>query len=116
VELRLREQKIKDLSSDKVKLKQLLRKAKDAIDSLSGKYKQSQEAGKLCELRLREALERNSDLTATMEIFQRQLTGVEDPTIVRRVLARVRVDQVAYTLLELARGSATSETLWYRDS
>ena len=35
VELRVRDAKIKELYGDKVKLKQLLKKAKDAIDSLN---------------------------------------------------------------------------------
>lgn len=39
VELRVRDAKIKELQGDKVKLKQLLKKAKDAIDSLNSKYK-----------------------------------------------------------------------------
>lgn len=39
VELKLREQKIVQLTADKQKLKTLVKKAKDAIDSLNGKFK-----------------------------------------------------------------------------
>ena len=35
----MREKKIKDLQADKVKLKTLLKKAKDAIESVNTKYK-----------------------------------------------------------------------------
>lgn len=43
VELKLKDQKIKDLQGDKIKLKNLLKKAKVAIDSINGKYKSSAE-------------------------------------------------------------------------
>lgn len=39
VEIKLKDQKIKDLQTDRAKLKQLLKKAKVAIDSINGKYK-----------------------------------------------------------------------------
>lgn len=42
-ELVRRESKIRELQTDKQKLKTLLKKAKDAIDSLNGKYKASLE-------------------------------------------------------------------------
>ncbi len=42
-ELAVREAKIKELNQDKVKLKNLLKKAKTAIDSINLKYKTSQE-------------------------------------------------------------------------
>ena len=42
-ELKSRDTRIATLNGDKVKLKNLLRKAKGAIDSINGKYKASQE-------------------------------------------------------------------------
>jgi chromosome segregation ATPase len=61
-ELRLREKKITELTADKTKLKQLLKKAKDALDSLNTKYKGAQEQARAIDARLREALDRNRDL------------------------------------------------------
>lgn len=46
-QLALYQKKIKDLQADKIKLKALLRKAKDAIESTASKHKQCQEQVKL---------------------------------------------------------------------
>lgn len=62
VEIKLKDQKIKDLLSDKKKLKSLLMKAKAAIDSSSLKQKQALEQLALVESKAKEATERNKDL------------------------------------------------------
>jgi len=115
--LKLREQKIKDLSDDKSKLKTLLKKAKVAIDSLNSKYKSSQENLKTLDLRLREALERNRDLTTTLEIFQSRRNGLKSDQV-KRIVARVRVEDVGYALVESRINSESyeSECEWYKDS
>jgi hypothetical protein len=51
------------LSGNNAKLKTLLKKAKDAIDSLNSKYKSSLEQNRIVNSKLSEALERNRDLT-----------------------------------------------------
>lgn len=69
LELSLREQKIKDLQADKIKLKTLLKKAKVALDSIGLKFKQAQDVLKDTDGKLREVQERNKDLMKTLEIF-----------------------------------------------
>lgn len=48
----MHQKKIKDLQADKLKLKALLRKAKDAIESVNNKHKTALEHVKLTEVRL----------------------------------------------------------------
>ena len=89
------------MQSDKGKLKQLLKKAKDAIDSLNAKYKQSQEA-----LRLQQA--RNAEVIRTVEVMQSRRNGVADGEVVR-VACRLKVDGKGYALVEKVDG----ELAWY---
>lgn len=54
-QLQLYQKKVKDLQADKLKLKALLRKAKDAIESVNNKHKTALEHVKLTEVRLEHA-------------------------------------------------------------
>jgi hypothetical protein len=60
---------------------------------------------------LREALEKNRDLASTLEIFQTRRNGIPSEEV-RRVMARVRADDVGYALIESKQG----ECEWYKDS
>ena len=63
-----KDKKIQDLLSDRTKLKNLLKKAKFAIDSINAKHKQSEDAKKSAENTMLNALEKNKDLVKTLEI------------------------------------------------
>lgn len=55
-------------------------------------------------------MERNKDLTQTLEIFQAVRNGISSDQV-KRVLARIKVDGLGYTLIE-----GGSECTWYKDS
>ena len=62
VEINKRDKKIQELQGDRAKLKNLLKKAKSAIDSINQKYKGSQEAGKQAQEKLDNAMAKNREL------------------------------------------------------
>lgn len=70
-ELSKRDKKITDLLSDRTKLKNLLKKAKSAIDSINKKYRTAQDNEKSMDSKLQNALEKNKDLVQTLEIIQK---------------------------------------------
>jgi predicted RNase H-like nuclease (RuvC/YqgF family) len=100
--MRVREEKIKELQGDKVKLKQLLKKAKDAIDSLNTKYKQTQEA-------LRGQQGKNREIARTLEVMQHMSNGVTLKEVAR-VVCRLKVEGIGYTLVEKIDGQGCT---WY---
>lgn len=71
VEINKRDKKIQELQGDRTKLKNLLKKAKSAIDSINQKYKSSQEAGKQAQEKMENAMAKNRDLLQTLEIVQK---------------------------------------------
>jgi hypothetical protein len=62
-------------------------------------------------------LERNRDLTTTLEIFQSRRNGLKSDQV-KRIVARVRVEDVGYALVESRINSESyeSECEWYKDS
>ena len=76
-EIQKRDQKIQDLLSDRTKLKGLLKKAKNAIDSINMKYKQSQENSNQFQSKMGSAMEKNTELLQTLEIVQKQKTSID---------------------------------------
>lgn len=111
VELKLREEKIKALFEERKKYKGLLMKAKQSIESTQARNKQLQEQIKSQNVMLQEAIQRNKDLTTTLEIFQSKRNGIQSKDI-KAILARVKVQDVGYTLIE----SKECEVEWYKDS
>ena len=106
-----RDKKIADLMSDRTKLKNLLKKAKVAIDSINAKYKSADEGRKSSEQTVLNALEKNKDLVKTLEIIQNQRNGI-DKSDVKAILCRLRCDDINYTLIQ----RKDMETVWYQDS
>ena len=80
-EISKRDKKIKDLLDDRVRLKNLLKKAKTAIDSINSKYKSLTDHSKSVEGRLNQVMEKNKDLVTTLEIIQKQRNGIEKADI-----------------------------------
>ena len=111
VELKLREEKIKAYRQKEAKFKELMKKAKAAIDSWTAKCKSEREKGAEVEGRLREATERNKDLTRTLEIWQEKRNGIRSEQV-KSVLARIKVNEVGYTLVE----SKDMDVEWYKDN
>ena len=97
-ELKFREDKIKELHSDRMKLKTLLKKAKTVIDMNTAKYKAAVEQQKQTDAKLKEVNERNKDLMHTLEIFQAKRNGMAKDKV-KTFLARIKVADVGYTLL-----------------
>lgn len=76
-EISKRDKKINELLSDRARLKNLLKKAKTAIDSINAKYKATLEQAKSMDGKLNQAMEKNKDLVQTLEIIQKQRNGIE---------------------------------------
>ena len=68
-EISKRDKKINELLSDRVRLKNLLKKAKTAIDSINAKYKATLDHSKSMEGKLNMAMDKNKDLVKTLEII-----------------------------------------------
>ena len=68
-EMAKKDKRITDLLSDRTKLKNLLKKAKVAIDSINLKYKGAEEGKRSAEQTMLNALEKNKDLVKTLEII-----------------------------------------------
>lgn len=62
-------------------------------------------------------MDRNRDLTSTLEIFQSRRNGIRTEQV-KMLLARVRVNDVGYVLIESKLGDSQyeSECEWYKDS
>ena len=110
-EIGKRDQKIKDLLSDRKKLKGLLQKAKVAIDSINGKFKQAEEAKKQANQKIGEVMQQNKDLVQTLEIVQKQRTGIERSDV-KDILCRLKCNDVGYTLIQNKSG----DCVWFQDS
>jgi len=96
-----RDAKVQSLHQDKLKLKSLLRKAKDAIASVSEKLATSQA----------EVLRRTESINELQARLQKISEG---PSVhdVKRVMARVKVQDAGYTLLQVQNGNLE----WHSDS
>ena len=68
-EMAKKDKKITDLLSDRTKLKNLLKKAKFAIDSINSKHKAAEDGKKSSEQTMLNALDKNKDLVKTLEII-----------------------------------------------
>ena len=111
IEINKRDKKIQELQGDRTKLKNLLKKAKSAIDSINQKYKSSQEAAQQAQEKTENAMAKNRDLLQTLEIVQKQRNGI-DRHDVKSILCRIRCNDVGYTLIQ----SKSLECIWYQDS
>ena len=70
-EISKRDKRIKELLDDRVRLKNLLKKAKTAIDSINSKYKSLMDHSKSIEMRHNQAMNNNKDLVQKLEIIQK---------------------------------------------
>lgn len=56
-------------------------------------------------------LDRNKDLSHTLEIFQKKRNGLETDQF-KQILARVKVNDIGYALIQ----NKELETEWYKDT
>lgn len=107
-----RDTKIQELKADKVKLKQLLKKAKVALDSLTSKHKAVSEQARLIEVKLQHSEEKSKTLEHKLSEFQRRKNGVAKNEV-SQILARIKVGETGYTLIQDVEHGACD---WYRDN
>ena len=86
----MHQKKIKDLQADKLKLKALLRKAKEAIESVNNKHKTALEHVKLTEVRLEHAEMRVNEMQSKASVQKSQVS---------QILARIKVGETGYSLI-----------------
>lgn len=110
-EISKRDKRIKELLDDRVRLKNLLKKAKTAIDSINSKYKSLMDHSKSIEMRHTQAMNNNKDLVQKLEIIQKQRNGIEKSDI-KQILARIRCNETSYTLIQ----NKNQECIWYQDT
>ena len=77
--------------SDRTRLKNLLKKAKTALDNINLKYRQTQDKLSASDTKLREAISKNDQLTKTLEIIQEQRNGISNASQVKNLLCRIKV-------------------------
>ena len=94
-----------------MRLKNLLKKAKTAIDSINSKYKSLMDHSKSIEMRHTQAMNNNKDLVQKLEIIQKQRNGIEKSDI-KQILARIRCNETSYTLIQ----NKNQECIWYQDT
>lgn len=98
-ELKSGKAKQSTLQNDKSKLKNLLRKAKTAIDALNSKLKNSQDSHRTLEHMLHLTEKQRNDFGAELEKLKKRRSGI-DKSQVRQLLARVKVNEIGYTLVQ----------------
>lgn len=91
-ELQAREKKIKELLSEKSKMKALLKKAKAAVETINSKQKLSEQKAAMMEN------ERNL-LQRQLTELQKRRNGIEKSQVAQ-ILCRVKVGEMGYTLIQ----------------
>lgn len=109
--LHSRELKIKQLITDKQKLKALLVKAKAAISKINTQYKTATEEKRLVEQKLQHCDMEKQTMQKALEDMQKRRNGIEKSQV-SQILARVKVGEIGYTLIQDVQHCCE----WYRDN
>ena len=106
-----RDSKIKELQSDKQKLKALLRKAREVIDSTNQNYKAACEQIKFYDIKLLTCEATVKSQEQKLQEYEARRNGI-NRNQVSQILARIKVGETGYTLIQ----NVDHACEWYRDS
>ena len=110
-EMQQRELKIKELQSDKQKLKALLRKAREVIESTNQNYKSACEQIKIYDVKLINSEAQAKSLEQKLQEIEIRRTSIQRGQVAQ-ILARIKVGETGYTLIQTVEHACE----WFRDN